>query len=115
MTCVTNMNNDNEEGLHFESVTITGGNFRPKAQELTRVYPETLPYYSTIVGHFYGDLISLSTVTFMAFKAFLCQNILINISIYRIDHGFEINIQGLAEDIYREIHGLSHLDNTTLT
>ena len=26
---------------------------------------------------------------------------------YRIDHGFEINIRGLAEDIYREIHGLS--------
>ena len=36
-------------------------------------------------------------------------------SIYRIDHGFEINIRGLAEDIYREIHGLSYLDNTTLT
>ena len=34
---------------------------------------------------------------------------------YKIDHGFEINIRGLAEDIYREIHGLSYLDNTTLT
>ena len=33
----------------------------------------------------------------------------------RIEHGFEINIRGLAEDIYRKIHALSHLDNTTLT
>ena len=36
-------------------------------------------------------------------------------TIYRIDHGFEINIQGVAEDIHREIHGLSYLDNATLT
>ena len=36
-------------------------------------------------------------------------------NIYRIDHGFEINIRGLAKDIYQEIHGLSYLDNTTLT
>ena len=34
---------------------------------------------------------------------------------YRIDHGFEMNIRGLAEDIYWEIHGLSYLDNATLT
>ena len=33
---------------------------------------------------------------------------------YRRDHGFEKNIQGAAEDIYREIHGLSYLDNATL-
>ena len=36
-------------------------------------------------------------------------------STYRIDHGFEINIQGVAEDIYREIHGLYYLDNALLT
>ena len=35
--------------------------------------------------------------------------------VYRIDHGFEINTQGVAEDIYREIHGLSYLDIARLT
>ena len=35
-------------------------------------------------------------------------------SIYSIDHGFEINIRGVAKYIYREILGLSYLDNATL-
>ena len=30
---------------------------------------------------------------------------------YRIDHSFEINIRGEAENIYREICGLSDLDH----
>ena len=43
------------------------------------------------------------------------NNPLLVLEAHRIDHGFEINIRGVAEDIYREIHGLSCLDHATVT
>ena len=33
---------------------------------------------------------------------------------YRLDHGFEMNIRAGGEDIYREKHGLTYLDDTIL-